>query len=80
LAGLAVPIERGAHHGELNRDAADASGRAVDQQRAAAPDAELVQRAWPSRRQPAVRPRRGSQATAGSPAAVADGPDLAATD
>src|ERR1700678_952949 len=36
---------RTAHHGELNRGAADASGGAVDEQRAAAPDAELVKRA-----------------------------------
>ena len=36
---------RAAHHGELNRGAADASGGAVDEQRAAAPDAELVERA-----------------------------------
>ena len=36
---------RAAHHGELNRGAADASGGAVDEQRAAAPDAELVKRA-----------------------------------
>ena len=35
---------RAAHHGELNRGAADASGGAVDEQRAAAPDAELVKR------------------------------------
>ena len=34
-----------ARHGELNRGAADAAGGAVDEQRAAAPDAELVERA-----------------------------------
>ena len=34
-----------AHHGELNRGAADASGGAVDEQRATAPGAELVERA-----------------------------------
>ena len=33
------------HHGELNRGAADGSGGAVDEQRAAAPDTELVERA-----------------------------------
>jgi hypothetical protein len=36
---------RAAHHGELNRGAADASGGAVDEQRAAVSDAELVERA-----------------------------------
>jgi hypothetical protein len=36
---------RTANHGELNRGAADASGGAVDEQRAAAPDAELAERA-----------------------------------
>ena len=36
---------RAARHGELDRGAADASGGAVDEQRAAAPDAELVERA-----------------------------------
>src|ERR1700723_1003698 len=34
-----------AYHGELDGGAADASGGAVDEQRAAAPDAELVKRA-----------------------------------
>src|SRR5271165_2254528 len=38
-------LARTAHHGELNRGAADASGGAVDEQRAAPPDAELVKRA-----------------------------------
>jgi hypothetical protein len=36
---------RAAHYSELNRGAADASGGAVDEQRATAPDAELVKRA-----------------------------------
>jgi len=37
-----VPITRAAHQRELNRGAADDSGGAVDEQRAAAPDAELA--------------------------------------
>jgi hypothetical protein len=45
FAGLAMPITCAAPHGELNRGAADASGGAVDEQRAAAPAAELVKRA-----------------------------------
>jgi hypothetical protein len=36
---------RAAHHGELNRGAANGSRGAVDEQRAATPGAELVERA-----------------------------------
>ena len=58
---------RAAHHGELNRGAADASGGAVDEQRAAAPDAELVKRARGRLDGGLAAPqRRGSRALANS--------------